>query len=168
MGRGSRQPRSWPDQLAIPELQARLDARSGPAICRTRAFLRPGMGACRRRNATTSPWSEYHRHHMVGALSPGDRPPSSLSYDRPSAAARVPLARNLAAMFLALAAFLLCAGPRDLAARAIVGFVVEPARPQVLAASASSSCSSPPSPSSNGGCAQASSPRRYAQLGLRR
>ncbi len=57
-----------PKSLAIPELQARLDAEweAGVASTRVRAF-EPGDGSLPPRNAQDIAWSEYN-HHWAGVL----------------------------------------------------------------------------------------------------
>src|SRR5207302_10384255 len=52
--------------LAIPALQARLDAEAASSAARPQAFV-PGGGALPPRNAEDIAWSEYN-HHWSGLL----------------------------------------------------------------------------------------------------
>ncbi|MBV8650721.1 MAG: CopD family protein, partial [Alphaproteobacteria bacterium] len=92
---------SSPDHadLAIPALQAKLDAAAAQSATRPQAFV-PGMGELPPRNAEDIAWSEYN-HHWAGLI--------VLAIGLLALAERsgwAPWARNWPLLFLALAVFL--------------------------------------------------------------
>jgi putative copper resistance protein D len=88
------------DDLAIPALQAQLDAEARNAAGRLQAFT-PGEGLLPPRNAQDIAWSEYN-HHWSGILVLLVGLAALLD-----ATGRVPLARHWPLLFLGLTGFIL-------------------------------------------------------------
>ena len=86
--------------LAIPALQARLEAEAASQDEPPRAFI-PGAGAPAPRNAADIAWSEYN-HHWAGLIVLAIGVAALLEKT-----GRVPIARHWPLLFLALAVFLL-------------------------------------------------------------
>jgi putative copper resistance protein D len=118
---------SSPDHadLAIPALQARLDAAAAQSAAKPQAFV-PGMGELPPRNAEDIAWSEYN-HHWAGLI--------VLAIGLLALAERsgwAPWARNWPLLFLALAVFLLLRSDPETWPLGDVGFVESLRDPEVL------------------------------------
>jgi putative copper resistance protein D len=111
--------------LAIPEMQARLDAEAAQSATKPQAFV-PGMGVLPPRNAEDIAWSEYN-HHWAGII--------VLAIGILAVAERsgwAPWARNWPLLFLALAAFLFFRSDPETWPLGDVGFVESLRDPEVL------------------------------------
>jgi putative copper resistance protein D len=111
--------------LAIPELQAKLDAEAAESATRPQAFV-PGTGTLPPRNADDIAWSEYNHHWAglivlaIGLLALAER------------SGRAPWARNWPLIFLALAAFLFLRSDPETWPLGDIGLVESLRDPEVL------------------------------------
>jgi len=115
------------DTLAIPELQARLDAEAAKAghSLRLQAFV-PGEGEIPPRNASDVAWSEYN-HHWAGLLVAAM---GLAALARKSG--RAPWARHWPLLFLALAAFLFVRSDPEVWPLGDIGFFASLKDPEVV------------------------------------
>jgi putative copper resistance protein D len=115
------------DALAIPALQAQLDAeaaRAGRSL-RPQAFV-PGEGEIPPRNASDIAWSEYN-HHWAGLLVVAM---GLAALARKSG--RAPWARHWPLLFLVLAAFLFVRADAEVWPLGDIGFVASLKDPEVV------------------------------------
>jgi copper resistance protein D len=111
--------------LAIPALQAKLDAEDAQGAHQAHAFV-PGTGTLPPRNAEDIAWSEYNHHWAglivlaIGILALAER------------SGRAPWARNWPLLFLVLAGFLLLRSDPETWPLGDVGFIESLSDPEVL------------------------------------
>src|SRR5208282_2541639 len=116
-----------PNSLAIPELQARLDAewKAGAESTRPRAF-EPGSSTLPPRNAQDVAWSEYN-HHWAGLLVALIGLAALAQRSR-----HVPWAKHWPLLFLLLAGFLLLRADPEVWPLGEIGVIESLKSPEVL------------------------------------